>query len=112
MKQHLTRILPAAVAATIALTGVAAAQPHGHAYGHDKWHKEQRKADRKWEKQQRKAERRAERAWRRGEYLPPEYRSSHYRLYDYHQYGLQAPPRGYEYYRQGNDVLLTAISSG
>ena len=51
-------------------------------------------------------------AWRRGAYLPSYYRSNHYRIYDYGRYRLRAPPRGYYWYRSGDDFLLAAIATG
>lgn len=51
------------------------------------------------------------RRWNRGERLPPAYRSSGYYV-DYRQYGYRAPPRGYQYVRVDNDVVLVAIATG
>jgi len=51
------------------------------------------------------------RDWRRGERLPAAYRSRAYAV-DYRTYRLAAPPRGYEYRRVGDDVVLTAIATG
>jgi len=51
------------------------------------------------------------RDWRRGERLPAAYRGQAYAV-DYRTYRLAAPPRGYEYRRVGNDVVLTAIATG
>ena len=51
-------------------------------------------------------------AWRRGAYLPSYYRSNDYRIYDYGRYRLRPPPRGYYWYRSGNDYLLAAIATG
>lgn len=51
-------------------------------------------------------------AWRRGAYLPQYYRGDYYRMSDYHRYGLRAPPRGYYWYRSGNDYILAAIATG
>jgi Ni/Co efflux regulator RcnB len=33
-------------------------------------------------------------------------------VYDYGRYGLYAPPRGCHWVRVGNDVLLTAVTTG
>jgi Ni/Co efflux regulator RcnB len=52
------------------------------------------------------------RAWRRGERLPPAYRSSGYYVSDYGRYGLRAPPRGHAWVRVNNDVVLTALATG
>jgi Ni/Co efflux regulator RcnB len=49
--------------------------------------------------------------WTRGERLPTAYRGRTY-VVDHRRYGLAAPPRGYEYVRVGNDVVLTAIATG
>lgn len=51
-------------------------------------------------------------AWRRGAYLPQYYRGDYYRMSDYGRYGLRAPPRGYYWYRSGNDYILAAIATG
>jgi Ni/Co efflux regulator RcnB len=51
------------------------------------------------------------RRFHRGQSLPAAYRNRAYYV-DYRAYGLRAPPRGYEYRRVGNDVVLTAIASG
>jgi Ni/Co efflux regulator RcnB len=51
-------------------------------------------------------------AWRRGAYLPRDYRGNGYRVNDYGRYRLRAPPRGYYWYRSGNDYILAAIASG
>lgn len=49
-------------------------------------------------------------SWRRGAYLPSYYQS--YRVYDYGRYRLRPPPRGYYWYRVGNDYLLAAVATG
>lgn len=51
------------------------------------------------------------RQWRRGDRLPANYRGAAYRV-DHRRYGLDTPPRGYEYNRVGNDVVLTAVATG
>lgn len=48
--------------------------------------------------------------WRRGAALPAYYRS--YPVYDYGRYRLRQPPRGYAWYRTGNDYVLAAIATG
>jgi len=52
------------------------------------------------------------RHWRRGETLPPSYRGRGYVVSDWKRYHLAPPPRGYQYTRVGNDVVLTAIATG
>lgn len=51
-------------------------------------------------------------AWRRGAYLPPYYRERVYVVRDYDRYRLRPPPRGYYWYRAGNDYVLAAIATG
>ncbi|EJL29610.1 putative integral membrane protein [Caulobacter sp. AP07] len=51
-------------------------------------------------------------SWRRGGYLPPYYRSETYVIHDYGYYRLRPPPRGYYWYRTGNDYVLAAIATG
>lgn len=51
-------------------------------------------------------------AWRRGGYLPPYYRGNTYIVRDYGYYHLRPPPRGYYWYRTGNDYVLAAIATG
>ena len=53
----------------------------------------------------------ADHQWRRGEKLPSSYRGRNY-VVDYRHYGLSAPPRGYQYVRVNNDVVLTAVATG
>ena len=48
--------------------------------------------------------------WRRGSVLPPSYRG--YVVNDYYRYHLRPPPRGYSWYRVGDDYLLAAIATG
>lgn len=81
------------------------------------------RADRRENRYERRAERRYNagryhaprgyqaRNWHRGERLPANYRSAHYRV-DYRTYRLAPPPRGYAYHRVGNDVVLTSVATG
>lgn len=48
--------------------------------------------------------------WRRGAYLPPNYRG--YVVNDFDRYHLRPPPRGYTWRRVGDDYLLVAIATG
>jgi Ni/Co efflux regulator RcnB len=70
----------------------------GHAYGHYKnWH--DRGEHEGW--------------YRRGGYLPVEYRSTRYVVYDWRAAHLREPPRGYHWVRSDNgDFLLVAITTG
>jgi Ni/Co efflux regulator RcnB len=45
-----------------------------------------------------------------GQRLPSAYNA--YVVNDYSRYGLRAPPRGYHYVRNGNDVVLAAVAGG
>jgi Ni/Co efflux regulator RcnB len=51
------------------------------------------------------------RQWAHGERLPASYRTRAY-VIDYRQYGLAAPPRGYQYVRVGNDAYLSGANTG
>lgn len=70
----------------------------GHAYGHYKnWH--DRGEHEGW--------------YQRGGYLPVEYRSTRYVVYDWRDAHLREPPRGYRWVRSDNgDFLLVAITTG
>ena len=125
------KILTAALAlSVIASAGVATAQPRG---GDREYRQDLREANRDHREAVRDArqdqwERRAERrynagrynpprgwqarAWRRGETLPPAYRGRSYVVSDWKRYQLAPPPRGYQYTRVGNDVILTAVATG
>ncbi len=45
-----------------------------------------------------------------GQRLPSAYNA--YVVNDYNRYGLRAPPLGYHYVRNGNDVVLAAVAGG
>ena len=52
------------------------------------------------------------RSWRRGQYLPPAYVARGRWVTDYPRYRLYAPPRGSQWVRVDNDLLLTALATG
>ena len=54
----------------------------------------------------------AVRTWSYGQRMPSYYRTNAYVVNDYNRYGLRAPPRGYQYVRSGNDVVLAAVAGG
>ena len=54
----------------------------------------------------------AVRQWSYGQRMPSYYRSNQYVVNDYGRYGLRQPPRGYQYVRSGDDVVMTAIATG
>ncbi|GAA0207505.1 Ni/Co efflux regulator RcnB [Brevundimonas nasdae] len=54
----------------------------------------------------------ATRSWSYGQRMPSYYRTSNYVVNDYSRYGLRAPPRGYQYVRSGNDVVLAVVATG
>ena len=49
-------------------------------------------------------------SWRRGQVLPTYYRNAY--VNDYYRYHLRPPPRGYAWYRSGDDFVLAAIATG
>lgn len=52
------------------------------------------------------------RTWSYGQRMPSAYRTRTYVVNDYGRYGLRAPPRGYQYVRSGDDVVLAAVATG
>lgn len=50
--------------------------------------------------------------WVRGSRLPPQYRSRHYVVNDWHGHRLSRPQHGYHWVQYGGDYLLVAIASG
>jgi hypothetical protein len=50
------------------------------------------------------------RRWARGQYIPPEARGE--MVQDFQRYHLRRPPRGYYWYRSGDDFILAGISTG
>jgi len=51
--------------------------------------------------------------YKRGGYLPPQYRETRYYVTDWRAHRLYAPPRGYRWVRSDNDdFLLVAIATG
>lgn len=55
-------------------------------------------------------ERPARSGWRRGQHLPPSFRGDI--VADYARYHLRRPPRGYCWYRDADDYVLAAVSTG
>ena len=54
----------------------------------------------------------APRHWARGQRFDHRY-ATNYRVVDnYRDYGLQAPPYGYQWEQSGNDAVLVALASG
>ncbi len=127
---------------TLGAAGAASAQSRGdhryerhydrHDYRQDRrdYRRELREERRDYRQQQRayerwqRAERRynapryvpprgyAVRTWSYGQRMPSYYRTNAYVVNDYNRYGLRAPPRGYQYVRSGNDVVLAAVAGG
>ena len=50
--------------------------------------------------------------FRRGGYIPREYRNRQYVVNDYRMYHLSPPPRGQQWVQVGGDYVLIAIASG
>jgi Ni/Co efflux regulator RcnB len=119
MKKILSGLLALSIGASaVASAGAASAQPRDRDRdgrpdvrrdfnGPERWNAPKRfKADRYKAPKGYKAHR-----WGRGERLPQAYRGRGY-VVDHRRYGLAAPPRGYEYVRVDNDVILTAVATG
>ena len=51
-------------------------------------------------------------AWHKGERLPSEYRDRSYVVDNWHEHGLHAPPRGYQWVGVNGDYVLAAVASG
>ena len=108
----------ALVAAAAVLTAFSATAASAQSYDRREHRQErredrrERREDRREHRQDRREDRREYRQWQRGQYLPAQYRSHSYVVSDYGRYGLATPARGYQYVRNGDNVLLTAIASG
>ena len=50
--------------------------------------------------------------FRRGRYIPREYRNRQYVVNDYRAYRLAPPPRGQQWVQVGSDYVLVAIATG
>lgn len=50
--------------------------------------------------------------WHKGERLPAEYRDRNYVVDNWHEHGLQAPPRGYQWVGVNGDYVLAAVATG
>ena len=132
MKKLLTASLAAVIAtSSLGLAGTAAAQSRGYdRYDRYEQNRDYRQDRREYRQEQRayarwqRAERRYNapryvaprgyqtRTWAYGQSMPFYYRTQRYVVSDYGRYGLRAPPRGYQYVRSGNDVVLAAIAGG
>ncbi len=136
MRKILTATLAAVMATTtLGAAGAASAQSrndHRYEQRQDRreFRQEQRQDRREFRQEQRQyarwqqAQRRysaaryvaprgyAVRNWSYGQRMPSYYRTNAYVVNDYGRYGLRAPPRGYQYVRSGNDVVLAAVAGG
>lgn len=142
MKKFLTAALAATLAAgSLGLASVAEAQSRGDRYEQRQDRREDRQDRREWRQDAREDRRDARqdqrayarwqqsqqrynagryyaprgyqtRSWSFGQTMPSYYRSNQYVVNDYGRYGLRAPPRGYQYVRSGNDVVLAAVATG
>ena len=50
--------------------------------------------------------------FRRGGYIPRDFRSPQYVVTNYRGYRLSPPPRGHQWVQVGNDYVLIAIATG
>ena len=96
---------------TLIGAGAASAQPYGReGVARDRFEARQERREDRFERRQ---DRREYRRWARGQRLPSSYyRGNQYYVSDYGRYGLRAPPRGYRWYRTGNDYVLAAAATG
>ncbi|MGN6278047.1 MAG: RcnB family protein [Sphingomonas sp.] len=52
------------------------------------------------------------RSWNRGDRFDSRYASNYRVVSNYRDYGLQAPPYGYQWEQSGNDAVLVALAGG
>lgn len=98
-------ILIAMSAATLALTGVSAAnaQPHRD--------RDRDGVPNRYDQHDNRGDRGHH--WARGQKLDSRHHNRSYMVSDYRKRGWRAPPRGYAYYRTDTgDVVLAAVASG
>ena len=50
--------------------------------------------------------------WNRGDRFDSRYATNYRVISDYSDYGLQAPPYGYQWEQSGNDAVLVALAGG
>lgn len=130
MNTLLTATLAAAIAGTsLGLASAADAQSRGPA--RQQHQQQQARQDHRSDREQSRAPARWQRSrhhynagryqpprgqavqqWRYGQRMPANYRSNAYVVSDYGRFGLRAPPRGHQYVRSGNDVVMVAVASG
>lgn len=123
------RLALATTAAALLLSSAAAfAAPAPDKHGRDDdrryEHRDDRRDDRRDSRYDHRDDRRHDngrhvgqqrQAWRRGDRLPPAYRTQAYYINDYRAYHLAPPPRGYRWvrpYRDNNQYVLIQISTG
>ena len=115
-----------AATAALALSGLAAAhdgRDDDRGYGRSSWHDYGRASqgwrDERYDRDDRygrheryeRAPAYVVRSWQRGDRLPATYWSRGY-VVDYPRYRLYAPPRGAQWVRVNDDVILTALATG
>lgn len=50
--------------------------------------------------------------WSKGQYMPKQYRSSHYYVNDWKRKQLPSPPRGHRWLNVNGDYILVAVATG
>jgi Ni/Co efflux regulator RcnB len=133
MKTRLSLLIAAAIIGISA--GPVMAQSHGHGHGHghgdqdqggqdqgEQDHGDRGRSDKHRENDERHGDRgyygmhdrgRHEGWYKRGGYVPEEYRGGRYVVNDWHRENLREPPRGYRWVRSDNgDFLLIAVATG
>jgi Ni/Co efflux regulator RcnB len=90
-------------------------EPPGHAYGHDRDHRDDRVVERRDDRRYDRHDGPGagpDHAFYRGGRLPPEYHNRQYVVDDWRAHRLSAPPRGYHWVQAGGDYVLVAIATG
>ena len=128
MNKFLTATLAAVIAGTsLGMASAAEAQTRGPARQHQQQVQPDHRNDRaqsqapaRWQQSQQRYNAgryqpprgQAVQHWRYGQRMPSSYRSNAYVVSNYGRYGLRAPPRGHQYVRSGNDVVMVAVAGG
>lgn len=97
-------IVPALVAAVLA--GGAAAQAHQRGEQEARAHAKQAARPGPWRSVE------ASGQLKRGEQLPPRYRTHHFVVENWKAHRLTEPPPGHQWVQAGNDYALVAIATG
>ncbi len=120
-------LIASALALTLGMSALPSfAQNNDHQ--HNKWQRKEQRADRRDDRRDNRNMRREDRrdtrwdrhhyynargpAFRRGGYIPYEYRNRQYVVVDYRAHRLGPPLRGYHWVQVGSDYVMIAIATG